>query len=290
MAKKFSELQCGSKIRFGSYSVEGEVAHQIKWIKVNSDDTTILTEHIEDFRAFDAKERNNEDEYRRRYGNNRYSVSNIDQFLNSSNDKWYNASHKFDEPPTRSKVTDHTEYADHPGFLCCFKEWELDTIIDTEITTALAICDGNDKYETVVRKVFLPSLTNIFGQTVREVDEGSYWDYFRNGGDRVARSTSYAIDETMCESKPRSCNDPWYYLLRSPYAGGSCSVRYVDRGGDWGYCNAYYGILGVRPALRLNPDILVSDEPDEEGYYEIIQSESELDDISDDELFDLLMK
>ena len=66
-------------------------------------------------------------------------------------------------------------------------------------------------------------------------------------------------------------------------------MRYVDRGGDDGYCSAYRGFLGVRPALRINPEILVSDEPDDAGYYEIIQKEMEIFEVSEDEFFSLLM-
>lgn len=290
MAKKFSELRCGSKVRFGAYSVEGEGAHQIHWIKVDSADTTILAERIEDFRAFDAKERNNGNEYRRDYGNNRYSVSNIDQFLNSSGDRWYNARHEYDAPPTDDTVYDETGYENHPGFLHSFNEWELDAILDTEVVTALAKCEGDQEHEVVVRKVFLPSVTNLFGRTVRNTHEGTHWEYFRNGADRRAYATSHAIRETRGDSKPNDENYEWYYLLRSPDAGNSYGVRYVDRDGDYDNCSACYGRLGVRPALRLNPDILVSDEPDDDGYYDIIQSEAELVEVSDEELFAILTK
>lgn len=41
-------------------------------------------------------------------------------------------------------------------------------------------------------------------------------------------------------------------LLRSPNAGNSYNVRYVDRDGDYNNCNAYNGMLGVRPASVIN--------------------------------------
>ena len=108
MAQKFIELPCGSKIRFGSYCVESEGTHQIRWIKMNSSDTTILAEHIEDFRAFDAREPNNPNTDRASYGNNQYSLSNIDRFLNSRDERWYSPSHEYDNPPTGNAIRNNT--------------------------------------------------------------------------------------------------------------------------------------------------------------------------------------
>lgn len=42
-----------------------------------------------------------------------------------------------------------------------------------------------------------------------------------------------------------------FALLRSPNADNAYNVRYVDRDGDDNNCNAYHGILGVRPALVI---------------------------------------
>ena len=78
-------------------------------------------------------------------------------------------------------------------------------------------------------------------------------------------------------------------LLRSPNAGNSCNVRCVGRDGDYDNCNACGGLLGVRPALRINPEILVSDKPDDDGYYEIIQKDVEICEVSEDELMKLLL-
>lgn len=289
MSRKISELPCGAKIRFGAYCVGNEGTHKVRWIKTSTNDTAFITEFIEDFRAFDAKEPQNPNDNRREYGNNRYSVSNIDQFLNSSGDTWYQKRHEHDEPPTENRIYDNTPYENHPGFLAFFDEWELDAILDTEVTVALPRCDDAEhEHEVITRKVFLPSLTNLFGRSVRNTNEGEYWEYFRNTGNTAAQPTREAIDNTTLNDNPEYGNN-WYYLLRSPGAGGACGVGYVDRDGDDSYCYAFRGILGVRPALRINPEILVSDEPDDAGYYEIIQKEMEIFEVSDDEFFSLLM-
>lgn len=291
MPRTVGSLPCGAKIRFGSYCVNNEGAHSIRWIKVNSTDTILLSEHIEDFRAFDAREPNSQHEYRREYGNNRYSVSNIDQFLNSTGDDWYHQQHDTDTPPTGELTDDGTPYLDHPGFLAYFSEAELEAILPTEIVVALPRCDSEDRdYEIINRKVFLPSRTNIFGCSVRNTNEGEYWEYLYNGGDTKATPTRYAIEHSELGASAENENDPWYYWLRSPYSDGACSVQYVDRGGVGSYVDACRGILGVRPALTINPEILVSDEPDDEGYYNVILSIVELEDVSEEDFLSILLE
>jgi len=289
MPKKITELPYGAKIKFGAYCVEDEGAHVIKWIKAQDNDTIFITEKIEDFRAFDAKEQSNPDEYRRRYGNNRYSVSNIDGFLNSSGEHWYVPRHEYDEAPTGSLVRDNTEYAEHQGFLAFFAEWELEAIMNSQITVTIPSCDRyGQRYEVITRKVFLPSMMNVFGRTTSDIEEGEYWDYFRNYS-AEAQPTRFAVDNTDMDDGDPEEDENWYWLLRSPSAGDSYGVRYVDRGGDYDYCDACDGMLGVRPALRINPEILVSDKPDDDGYYEIIQKDVEICEVSEDELMKLLL-
>ena len=287
MSRRIGDLRCGEKIRFGAYCVKDEGAHKVRWIKTTESDTVFLTERIEDLRCFDAREPDNPNDNRGEYGNNRYSVSNIDQFLNSASDNWFTKRHEYDVAPVANRVYDHTPYNDHPGFLAFFEEWELDALLDTEVVVAIPRCDGEEKSEVLIRKVFLPSITNIFGRTIRDTYEGEHWDYFKNHG-AEAQTTIQVVENTTASSKPNNINDNWYYLLRSPNAGNSYGVRCVDRGGDRDYCSANRGILGVRPALRINPEILVSDEPDDEGYYEVIQSETQNADVSADDLFALL--
>lgn len=290
MPRTVGSLPCGAKIRFGSYCVNNEEAHSIRWIKVNSTDTILLSEHIEDFRAFDAREPNSQHEYRTEYGNNRYSVSNIDQFLNGTGDDWYYQQHDTDTPPTGELTDDGTPYLDRPGFLAYFSEAELEVILPTEIVVALPRCDSEDRdYEIITRKVFLPSRTNIFGCPVRNTNEGEYWEYFYNGGDTKATPTRHVIEHSEFGASVENENAPWYYWLRSPYSGDACSVQYVDRSGNGGSASAYRGILGVRPALTINPEILVSDEPDDEGYYNVILSIVELEDVSEEDFLSILL-
>ena len=288
MSQLIRDLPCGARVKFGSYSVDGEAPHKVRWIKVDSDGT-FLTERIEDIRPFDAKEPNNPNRQRQAYGNNRYSVSNIDQFLNSNEERFYQQRHEYDQAPTDDYVYDDYGYENHHGFLKDFEEWEIEAILYSEITTAIPECDGDETHETIARKVFLPSLTNLTGRTVRNVREGKKWEYFETAS-KVAMVTDAVVDYSpISEDNDLEYDIDWYYLLRSPYEGNGCYVRYVSRDGDSGWCDACGGVIGARPALKINPEIFVSDEPDTDGYYEVLQKEIIIVDVSEDEFFSILM-
>lgn len=290
MPTAIKDLPCGAKIRFGKYRVGEEIPHDIKWIKVNSGDTKLFAEYVEDFRAFDARERNNPNNNRREYGNNRYSVANIDQFLNSANDVFYRPAHDYDAPPTKELTYDNMPYDNHPGFLADFNEAELDAIMPTEVIVAIPKCDdAENAYETITRKVFLPSRTNIFGGTVRNVHEGTQWEIFQRGDTVTAKTTNEARRNPNITDFTVNEGDNWYYWLRSPSADDGCDARCVGRGGNGSYASAYHGVIGVRPALTINPEILVSDEPDEEGYYNVILSAVELKDVSEEDFFSVIL-
>ncbi len=288
MPQTIGSLPMGAKIRFGAYSVGNEAPHNIKWIKVNREDTTFITEFIEDFRAFDAREPESGDSYRRDYGNNRYSVSNIDAFLNSTGDQWYTPRHDTDMAPVGEWTRDNTPYEDHIGFLALFNEAELEAILPTEVPVALPSCDSDENYEMLTRKVFLPSLYNIFGRSVRNTAEGVRWDYFRNVS-ACATPTRQAVENTTLSGYTVSEEDAWYWWLRSPDADCSYDARYVSQGGDGDYADACLGVVGVRPALVLNPEILVSEVPDDEGYYNVILSVAELEDVCEEDFLTILM-
>ena len=129
MAKLLSSLPIGSKIKFGKYSVEGETAQPITWQIVDTSTpsvTTLMTEKVVDIRYVDAPEPNNSDYHRKNEGNNRYSKSNIDRWLNSdaNSGEWYVAQHNADAPPSVGEVA----YTNRPGFLNAFTSNEKNVI------------------------------------------------------------------------------------------------------------------------------------------------------------------
>ena len=114
---------------------------------------TLMTKHIIRKAAFDAPEPNNTNSYRKSGGNNRWSVSNIRQWLNSAGatGSWFTTQHEYDAAPT---------YASEPGFLAGFSANVLQHFTDITNTTNLNKVDGGGT-ETTVDKVFLPSFTEM---------------------------------------------------------------------------------------------------------------------------------
>ena len=288
-----ADLPIGEKLKFGAYSVSGEMPHKICWVKAHRDGT-ILTEFMEDQCAFDAKEPDNPDEYRRSYGNNRYSVSNLHQFLNAEDTEWFRQKHGCDTPPEdRLMYNGRYGYANKPGFLHYFDEWEVEAIEESEIKTALPTKDiptGGEKHETIYAKVFMPSRTNVGGGTENRIQEGEVWDLFSDGANRACLFSPELYANTPNNDKPEYEDEEWYYYLRSPIAGNSCYVRCVSRDGGVSYAYAFDDCMGVRPALKLNPEILISDEPDGVGYYEVLSAPQEIIEIDEEEFFAILKK
>ena len=92
-------------------------------------------------------------------------------------------------------------------------------------------------------KVFLPSENEMGGDNA--VSDGSNWEYFRDDGSRKVISVN-----TM-------------QLLRTPHSSDSDLVRIVDIVNDDGSFNfvhvyANYSKVGIRPALNLKSDTLVT--------------------------------
>ena len=125
---------------------------------------TLMTKNIIRKAAFDAQEPNNPNSDRRDFGNNRWSVSNIRQWLNSNGaaGSWWTAQHDYDAPPTSANVLEDADaaYADAPGFLAGFSADILQHFTDITNITVLCNTDGGGS-ETTVDKVFLPSNTEM---------------------------------------------------------------------------------------------------------------------------------
>ena len=280
MAQMLSNLPIGAKVKFGKYSVNGEAAQSIIWLVVakNHSSTpayptnaiTLLTERIIDNRCVDAKEPNNTGSDRVLYGNNRYSLSNIDQWLNKDGGEglWYSAQHSVDQAPTTEAAVGGTAYVERPGFLNAFTASEKNAIMSTTVRVAKASWDGGG-YEDVSRKVFLASAVEVGATVDNDVAEGSRWSYF-SSNTRIAYMTTQATNYSLFTSKPATTSGEWYWWLRTPAPNvphRTCAVRPA---GDASYYNSYDGNWGVRPALNLSSAVRVSDTPDSDGCYTVI--------------------
>ena len=82
------------------------------------------------------------------YGNNRWSLSNIRQWLNSNGlkNEWFKKTHQYDKAPS--------QYANQDGFMRCFNDYELSVIIEKESRTFLPAVD-DEGFETTVDKFWL---------------------------------------------------------------------------------------------------------------------------------------
>lgn len=236
--------------------------------------TTLITDELILLRAFDAKEPNNTDSNRREYGNNRYSVSNIDHWLNStaSAGQWYSPQHSTDQSPNSISVVSQNPYDTDAGFLNGFDAKFISAIQDTTIKVARNTKTDGGGYDTLVRKVFLPSRAELFNQAENSIMEGSLLQYFQANTNaiRIAKISNYAAEDNNNKgSSSVTAGTANGYWIRTPNSSVSYNVRCVDPDGLLFGSTAYGRGVGVRPLCNLNSETLVSDQPDSDGFYQI---------------------
>lgn len=282
MSQALSNLAVGSKVKFGKYQVNTEEAQPIIWTIVAknhvstpaypSNSVTLHTTEILDLRCFDAEEPSNSNSDRQKYGNNRYSVSNLDQWLNknAAANAWYIAAHATDQSPNSSTVVSaNTQYANRPGFLNGFTTDEINAILSTTIRVVKPSVDGGS-YEDIQCKVFLPSATEVGLSNENNIVEGSAWGYYTSNSARVGYVTQQCFSNTPSSSKPSSKTAAWYWWLRTPYYSSANGARLVVKDGSLNFSYAFIGYFGVRPALNLSSSQLVSDTADSDGCYTVV--------------------
>jgi hypothetical protein len=268
-----SNLPVGAKVKSPDTKYNGV---PIIWLIGHKtvDRVKLITEKIITLKCFDAKEPSNPDSERKDYGNNRYSQSNIDQWLNSADGAgaWYSAQHAYDEPPNNANVwNNYNEYDAEAGFLANFEEAFRNAILDTTIRVVKNTVTDGGGYEDITRKVYLLSRMEVGLSEENGIAEGSKWDLFSDNNSRKAYPTAEAVSRSEYTSSDLNASSPWYWWLRTPYADSSHYVLRVTAGGTLsGYNGAYSGNRGIRPALELPLTVMVSDAPDIDGAY-IIQ-------------------
>ena len=234
---------------------------------------TLVAANILKLACFDAKESGNSNSDRRRYGNNRYSLSNLRQWLNKAGSPWYQAQHGADAAPTNANVwSNYNEYDDEAGFLTGFSAQMLAAILNTTLTVAKASVDGGGS-ETVTDRVFLLSKAEVGLGAENGVSEGSSLAMFSDNASRQCRPTAQAVSNSEYKTSSLSASQYWYYYLRSPNASDSYGVRRVYSDGTLYYTYACVGSGGVRPALYLKSDISVSLDGNDESTIEVSEEE-----------------
>lgn len=276
MSQLISQLPAGSKVIESNTKYYNSV---IPWIVLEhghdgASNTTLLAEKILTLKCFDAKEPNNSNSDRKSYGNNRYSQSNIRQWLNSdaSAGNWYSAQHSADQTPSTSYVSCNA-YDTQAGFLNGFSA-DFKALLQnvTKTVAKNTVTDGGGS-ETVTNKIFLLSKTEVGLGNENNIAEGTQYTYFNSADRRKCKCTAEAIANSNYGSNP-TVNDNWYWWLRTPYASYAYRARGVISDGTLDSSGAYYGSNGVRPACSIPSDTKVSDGPNQDGYYEIVYNQS----------------
>lgn len=266
-----STLPVGAIVKSVNTKYNGAVI-RFKVGRQASDRVGLVTERIISLKCFDAKEPSNSNSDRRNYGNNRAAVANLLQWLNSAAGagQWYSAQHSADAPPNNANVwSNYNEYEAEAGFLNGFEQDFRDALLNDTITVAKSSTDGGGS-EQITRKVRLLTRTEVFGDTENGTAEGTKWPIFTDNNSRLAYPTAEAVSKSEYKTSSLSSSQPWWWWLLTPYAGDAGDVRGVSSGGGLGNGGAWDGDSGVRPALFLAPDTLVSDTTDTDGAY-IIQ-------------------
>ena len=220
----------------------------------------------------DAKEPSNSNSDRKNYGNNRHIHSNILQWLNSNATagKWYSAKHGQDAPPTNANVWDNkNEYDAWAGFLAMLDPKFVAELLNTTLTVVKSSTDGGS-YETFTAKMFLASTTEVGLANENGIAEGSRLALFSNDASRVAYPTAECVKNSEYTNSSFNTSSGWYWWLRTPNSSDANYVRVVDSGGTLDSSSAWRGYWGVRPLCNLKSSILVSDNPNSNGNYEII--------------------
>ena len=161
----------------------------------------------------------------------------------------------------------YNEYQAEAGFLSFFEADFRNALLNDTITVAKnTVTDGGGS-EQITRKVRLLTETEVGLGNENGIAEGTKWPLFTDNNSRLAYPTPEAVSKSEYTTSSLNASSPWYYWLLTPNAGGANDVRNVNSDGSLRWSNAYNGSHGVRPALFLAPDTLVSDTTDTDGAY-----------------------
>ncbi|WP_277669065.1 DUF6273 domain-containing protein [Caproiciproducens galactitolivorans] len=281
MPKALSTLVVGNKVeipvnaayqsRFGSKIVFKVADKNHSGYPANS--VTLITDKIIQLMCSDAKEASNPNTDRQSYGNNRHIHSNLLQWLNSNAaaGAWYSAKHAYDAPPNNANVNSGwNDYDTWAGFLAMLPAQFVAALMDTTLTVVKNTVTDGGSYETFTAKMFLPSTTEVGLANENGIAEGVKLALFSDNTSRLAYPTAQAVSNSEYTNASLNTSSAWYWWLRTPYVSYADYVRYVYSGGTLNYISAYDGYVGVRPLCNLSSDILVSDNVNADGNYEII--------------------
>lgn len=287
MPQSLSNLPIGAKVKFGKYSVNGELAQPITWLIAAKDhvgypnnSVTLITEKVIDYRFYDNAEPDSTTDSQNMRGCSQYSTSNIDQWLNTDGEagKWFVKQHDKDHAPdgdhawvlNGSSIDSGTAYVNRPGFLNAFTKDEKDAILSTTIkSSTYRVSGGTSVFDSsnIDRRVFLPSIPEIIsGFTFYD---GTLWELFGTTSYAKTIVTEQAFQYSLNSNKSDlDRTDNVLYLTRTPssYTSVNCVIAHDFRGN----ADCANGDKGIRPALNLSSTSPVSDTIDSDGAYTVV--------------------
>lgn len=274
MAKYLSSLQTGDKVRFGKF-----FSVPVSWIIADknhkgypSNSATLLAEKVVMMGAYDAREPYNSYDDCSRYGNSRYSLSNIHQFLNkdAARLQWWKGSHVTDHSPS-SGFVNYDPYTGRNAFLYEFDQQEKDMLMDTDRALFYYSGTGSQAKEQLTAKVFLLTTAEVGINTVTDSSISGYQlEWLKVAANRICSMTEQAAANAQNQSNfTPSANYACPWWLAAPETSAPCNVFYVNSVGKRATSTAYSS-CGIRPACNLPLSTRITDEPDEDGYYNVV--------------------
>ncbi len=293
-----ASVNIGDYVQMGTY-----YGAPILWRCVDIDENgpLMLSDKIICLKPFDAITSENSEtgshsrnEDRRLRGSEYWADSNIRSWLNSNADsgeiEWLCGN-----PPDEDHVKGgYNDYDQEPGFLTNFTQSEVNAIKEVtqksillypEINVGMAVTgtenhiydnnipDAVTNYDTayaeyVTDKIFLIDVKQLNAIYDNRNVLGAEYYYIGEPTEQCAANSEYKTDSLTSGQK-------WPYWLRSSSVNDShCYVRYVIPSGYVYNSSAYYGDIGVRPALYLNESaITISGSGTNDNPYTIDDSE-----------------
>lgn len=248
----------GMHVEFGLYR-----DNPILWkvIDVNEERMLLFSQEILTYKCFDSKERTGytTDQDRIDYGSNRWSDSNIREWLNTSDE---HVTYVSSAPVPEGVWGGFNAYDAESGFLNAFSSYEKTFIQPISLQTTIPIMDRSDQAESVIGHEFECAFPDIalrnYEEALRETTEDAVFlpSIFEiktlvqdRGWEWAKKPTDIAI-----ENDQSGKNYDWYWT-RTVTSTDSHGVRNVSSDGYLDCRSAYRGTLGIAPIISVSPEL-----------------------------------
>ena len=264
------ELRVGAKVRertSGIVFLVGEHEH------TGYKGTTLVANHVIGQACLDAPEKDNPNERLRLTGCNYYAFSNLNQWLNSEDGRWYRPAHPHDAAPSEANLAQRPNFYDDRGYNAyvnkpCFLSW-----FGVDFRNALYECNvaclnkAQNALEYLPAKVFLLSTAEVGIQTADPIQEGSRIALFSDFRNRYATPSPDAVLRSEWHPAYFSVRNLFWYWLRTPKGNDDGFTYYVHTTCPTAYKFACCPWVGIRPALNVDSDLPVEESASLPGTY-----------------------